>query len=155
MNQKAKRQQLQREINQILERREALRTEQRDNPNAETEKELRSLRPTLTHAERALEQFESKLVLQEARRRGITVSKDTDWWSTDRGDYDNHGWEPQFVDDMTTYWLSGIGRAMVTRLIKDDRKKNIEWWVRIVGPLIAAAISLLGLVVALVTVAKK
>lgn len=136
-----------------MERREALRAEQRAKPNAETEKQLRSLRPTLLYAERAFEQFESNLLVQEAVRRGITISKDADWWSSDRSDYE-HCQDQQFVDDMTTYWLSRTGRAMVTRLIKDDRKKNIEWWVKLVVPLIAALISLLGLIVALITVSK-
>ena len=55
---------------------------------------------------------------------------------------------------MYTTWLSEIGQAMVTRLIADDRKKNIEWWMKIVIPLLTLMISLMGLIVALVTVAR-
>jgi hypothetical protein len=94
-------------------------------------------------------------LVNEARRRGIALSKDADWWSTDRKDYEGHGWDEQFVEDMSSTWLSETGRAMVTRLIADDRKKNIEWWIKILTPLLAAVISLMGLIVALVTVSRK
>jgi hypothetical protein len=94
-----------------------------------------------------------KLLIDKARLRGIAIPKEPDWWITDRKEYESHG--EQFANDMTTVWLSETGRAMVTRLINDDRKKNIEWWIKIVVPLAAALISLMGLLVALLTVARK
>ena len=148
MIERKERQHLQREINLIKKRREGLRTEQRANPNRQTEAALRELRPGLKIAERNLEQFESRLLVKEALRRRIAISKDADWWTSDRADYEGHGWEEQFINDMTATWLSETGQAMVKRLIADDRKKNIEWWAKIVLPL-------LGLIVALVTVARR
>jgi hypothetical protein len=155
MNEKKRRQDLQREISLILQMREELRAKQRLDPSTETEMELINLRAPLKGVQKQLGEFESKLLIDEARRRGISIPKEPDWWSTDRGDYEGHGWQEQFVVDMSTCWLSETGRAMVTRLIKDDRKKNIEWWVKMVAPLLAALISLMGLVVALVTVARR
>lgn len=150
-----KRQHLQREISLIRERREELRNEQHANPNRETETALRELRPRLRLAEKDLEQFESRQLVKEALRRGIAISKDADWWTNDRADYEGHGLEEQFINDMYMTWLSETGRAMVTRLIADDRKKNIEWLMKIVIPLLTILISLMGLIVALVTVARK
>lgn len=63
--------------------------------------------------------------------------------------------DSQFLDDLTVRWLTKTGRLMVANLLKEERKRNIEWWVKIVTPVLAALISLLGLVVALVTVSKK
>jgi hypothetical protein len=150
-----KRQHLQREISVIKEGREELRAEQHTNPNRQTEAALRELRPRLRYAERNLEQFESRLLVKEAIRRGIAISKEADWWTNDRVDYEGRGLEEQFINDMYTTWLSETGRAMVTRLIADDRKKNIEWWMKIVIPLLTIMISLMGLIVALVAVARK
>ena len=155
MIEKKKREHLQREISLIKERREVLRSEQHANPNRQTEAALRELRPGLRLAERNLEQFESRLLVKEALRRGIAISKDADWWTNDRVDYEGHGFEEQFINDMYTTWLSETGRAIVIRLIADDRKKNIEWWVKIVIPLLTILISLMGLIVALVTVARR
>lgn len=154
MGQRKQHQQLQREISLIRARREILRAEQHANPNRQTEAQLRELRPGLRLAERNLEQFESRLLVKEAHRRGLVISKDADWWTNDRLDYEGHGFEEQFINDMYTTWLSEIGQAMVTRLIADDRKKNIEWWMKIVIPLLTLMISLMGLIVALVTVAR-
>lgn len=153
MNQKERRKDLQREISLILQTREDLRRQQRANPNTQTEIELINLRAPLKGVQRQLEQFESKLLIDEARRRGIAIPKEPDWWNTDRQEYEGHG--EQFASDMATSWLSETGRAMVTRLIRDDRKKNVEWWIKIAAPLLAGLISLMGLVVALVTVARK
>jgi len=154
VGQRKQHQQLQREISLIRARREILRAEQHANPNRQTEAQLRELRPGLRLAERNLEQFESRLLVKEAHRRGLVISKDADWWTNDRLDYEGHGFEEQFINDMYTTWLSEIGQAMVTRLIADDRKKNIEWWMKIVIPLLTLMISLMGLIVALVTVAR-
>jgi hypothetical protein len=152
---KSKRQELQREINLIKKERERLCVEQQANPNGQTVAAIRELRPKLKLAEKNLEQFESRRLVKEALQRGIAISKDADWWTNDRADYEGRGFEEQFINDMYTTWLSETGRAMVTRLIADDRKKNIEWWMKIVIPLLTIMISLMGLVVALVTVARK
>jgi hypothetical protein len=131
------RKQLQSEISAIKKRREVLRDEQHISPNRNTEAALRELRPGLRLAEKRLEQFESGLLVKEAHRRGLVISKDADWWSSDRGDYEGHGWDEQFIKDMTATWLSESGRAIVRRLIAEDRKKNIEWWFRIIMPLLS------------------
>jgi hypothetical protein len=94
--------------------------------------------------------YSRKLAVEES-----PFSKDSDWWSNDRADFEGYGRDQQFIDDMTSTWLSEIGRAMVVRLISDDRKKNVEWWIKIVTPLLAAIISLMGLIVALVTVSRS
>jgi hypothetical protein len=73
VSEKEKRKQLQREVTAIKVERELLRSEQRANPNSQTEAQLRQLRPRLSLAERNLEQFESRVLLKEARRRGIAI----------------------------------------------------------------------------------
>jgi lipopolysaccharide export LptBFGC system permease protein LptF len=58
-------------------------------------------------------------------------------------------------DYAVTDWLSDAGGIGAAKLIRQERRTNAEWWVKIVTPLLAALISLLGLVVALVTVSRK
>jgi|GEM_PF-2187368 len=97
-----------------------------------------------------LERVRSTATLNEAHRLAIEVpsaQEKTAWWSND--------YEDGMPDEAVTEWLSEGGELGVTKLIKEEKRKNIEWWIRIITPLVAAAISLLGLIVALVTVSKK
>jgi len=40
-------------------------------------------------------------------------------------------------------------------MIKEERRRDIEWWVKILTPLLATLITLLSLVIALISVSKK
>ena len=97
-----------------------------------------------------LEQLESALLIESARRLSVEIPSKRDkpgWWSSDQ--------EPGMPDYAVTDWLSDTGRIGAAKLIRQERRTNAEWWVKIVTPLLAALISLLGLVVALVTVSRK
>ena len=111
--------------------------EQRDHA-AEAEFERRC-----NHHMQKLEMFESSLLTIEARRLGIEIPENSQWGRNRNAESNGH------------YWLSDFGRTGVTKLIKEERRKNIEWWIKLITPILSALISLLGLIVALVTVSKK
>jgi hypothetical protein len=98
----------------------------------------------LGYREMELERFESNLLINEARKLAIKIpSEHSDWWIEDKGNVP------------VTRWLSLTGQLGVSKLIKDERRKSIEWWVKIITPLLGALISILGLIVALVSISRK
>ena len=98
-----------------------------------------------------LEIFESQIIIAKARRRAIDLPGRRDkphWWSDDNDS------DAPLPDYAITWWLNEYGRTGTAKLVKDEWKKDVEWWIKIVTPLLGVLISLLGLVVALVTILK-
>jgi hypothetical protein len=99
-----------------------------------------------------LDKLESERLLRKANSLGIEFPKASDWWweDDDAGKFspDGETWEGK-------YYLTDIGKAGVSKLIREERRKNVEWWVKIITPILSAIIALLGLIVALVSVSKK
>jgi hypothetical protein len=94
--------------------------------------------------------LESSTVINRARQYNIEIPPSQDkpsWWTNNYLDREN-GAEP-------TEWLSAVGRSGLSKLIREERRKNIEWWVRTLTPIVTALISLLGLVVALLSLSKR
>src|SRR5258706_4929104 len=92
--------------------------------------------------ETEIQKVESKLLRMEAYYLGIeypTKEEKPDWW----------------ISDETESWLSEKGLIRLNNLVKAERRKNIEWWVKIVTPLIGSLISLLGLIIALITILRN
>src|SRR6267143_2098786 len=93
----------------------------------------------------SLSNWSQSLLIESARRLVVEIPSKRDktsWWSSDQ--------EPGMPDHAVTDWLSDTGRIGAAKLTRQERRTNTEWWVKIVTPLLAALISLLGLVVALV-----
>jgi len=100
--------------------------------------------------ERDSDTFESNVIISKAQRLAIEVpTADTkpSWWDNDSDD--------NMPSDATSQWLSEIGRTGVSKMIKEERRRDIEWWVKILTPLLATLITLLSLVIALISVSKK
>lgn len=53
------------------------------------------------------------------------------------------------------YWLSEKGRRAVANLIRDERRKSWEWRIKVLTPILAILVSVLGLVIALVSLLLK
>ena len=99
----------------------------------------------LYSSERELDKLETDRLLRKAHKRGIKISSEAYWW------YEDTDYEGRDVS-----YLTDIGKAGISRLIREDRKASIQWWVTtIVVPLITALISVLSLLVALVSVSSK
>ena len=91
--------------------------------------------------------LETERLLRKARRLGIEFPEASNWWFDDS--------EVEADPDKVHFYLTPIGQSGVSRLIREERRKTIEWWVKIITPILSAVIALLGLVVALVSVSKK
>lgn len=98
----------------------------------------------LVSAQVELAELETERLIRKARRRGIELPKEPSWW-----------WEDAEPDGNEVFYLTDIGRAGVARLIREDKRASIEWWVKITVPVLTAIITLLSLVVALVSVSRK
>lgn len=99
--------------------------------------------------------IESEVLTNQARSLGIEIPNRKDWWFDDYDEQIEAGVPSELLDDVGSQWLSSTGRLMVSSMIRKERRQSVEWWVKIITPLLAAIISLLGLVVALVTVSRK
>ena|ERR1051326_3967317 len=89
---------------------------------------------------------ESDFVLEKAERYAIEIPTEQEkpsWWERS----DEYG--------ESIRWLSPIGRTAVLKLVQEEKRRIIEWRVKVLAPILSALISLLGLVIALITVLKK
>ena len=114
-------------------------------------KQRRKLRQTLSQQRLNLEFFESNRVIRKARRRAIDLPSRRDkphWWNDDQ---DEEGSVPEYA---VSRWLSETGRTGVLKLIKQERRSDIEWWAKLLGGLIGSLTALLGVVVALVSISS-
>jgi len=89
-----------------------------------------------------LEFFESELLLAKAERLGIDLPERKDWWSND--DVMN-----ELSPDDVTWWLSQKGRIGIANLIKQERRKDLEWWLKVIGALTGLGGVLIGIISAL------
>jgi hypothetical protein len=87
-----------------------------------------------------LEMFESALLLDKAERLGIERPEKRDWWAND----DIGGSSP----DDVSWWLSQKGRIGVANLIKQERRKDFEWWLKVIAALVGLGGVLIGIILA-------
>ncbi len=92
--------------------------------------------------------------LYEALKWGIKVPDDKGWWKDDQP-YTGGLSAGELLDTLHSERLTALGRAGVERLIREERRKSVEWWIRVITPILSALIALLSIVVALVSVSKQ
>ncbi|HEX8475041.1 MAG TPA: hypothetical protein VF666_13510 [Pyrinomonadaceae bacterium] len=115
--------------------------------DSEQAQEQKKLRNKLYPLKERLDAIETERLTKKAHRLGIELPSNSNWWWSDI----EHVSSP----DEATFYLTDIGKAGVSKLIRDEKRKNIEWWVKTITPILGALISLLGLIVALVSVSRK
>jgi lipopolysaccharide export LptBFGC system permease protein LptF len=115
--------------------------------DSEQAKEQEKLQDKLYPLKQRLDAIETERLTKKARQLGIEIPSNRTWWWDDL-DYVSS-------PDEATFYLTDIGKAGVSKLIREERRKNIEWWVKTITPILGALISLLGLVIALISVSKK
>jgi hypothetical protein len=110
-----------------------------------------SAREELRASEKQLEGLEYKRLLTKATKLGVDIptheEKSTWWESNSRGGFD--------FGPATVYWLSDAGMAGVSKLIREERRKNVEWWVRTVGSVAGLLTGLLGALIGVIAFLKK
>lgn len=103
-----------------------------------------ALKDAISHSQRELAALETDRLMRKARRRGIQFPKEPSWW-----------WEDTDYNGNDVFYLTDVGIAGASRLIREDRRATIEWWTKIIVPLLTTLISILSLLVALVSVSRK
>ena len=88
-----------------------------------------------------LEMSETDRLLRKVRKLGIDYKSESTWWV-----------ENEITEQS---WLSNVAHAKLRKLIRDERFNIAEKWVKILVPVLTAVISILGLIVALVSVIKS
>jgi hypothetical protein len=113
----------------------------------EDQEKLAKLHIKLSGRELRLAVIDTDRLLRKVRQLGIELppKKDSWWWD----DMDYAG-----PDDYRSY-LTDIGKASVSKLIREERRKNIEWWVKIVVTIITALTGLVGSLIGVLSVLNK
>lgn len=95
-----------------------------------------------------LDILESNCLLAKAERLGVEVSSEKpDWWYP-KDFFKNTGVTVGEV-------LSEKGQDRVHKLIRRERRQDVEWWVKILSPILALIVSALGLILALTSIARR
>jgi hypothetical protein len=114
-------------------------------------KAVQELQSKLSSLNHRLNRFEGDLLVKEARRRGIDVPRPSDWWANDAEQYLNSSIPSSELDDFIDWWLTETGRFAVFRLIKLDKRANLEWWLKV----LAALTGLGGTAIGIISVLKR
>lgn len=77
-----------------------------------------------------------------AERLGIDIPDRQNWWANDDA-------EGNLSPDDTTWWLSEKGRIGLANLIKQERRKDFEWWLKVIAALTGLGGVFIGIISAL------
>ena len=80
--------------------------------------------------------FETERLTEKASKRGVDVPNDKDGWWRETG---------AAIDGAPLMVLTDNGKAGVRRLIRAERLKTTEQWVRIIIPILALIVAILAL----------
>lgn len=119
-----------------------------DSPEYHSPRELPELGYDIRFCEQELDKLETTRLVRNALRLGIQIPEEESWWEEDESEAGDGSYKPYD-------YLTQVGKENVSRLIRDERRKNVEWWVKVITPILSALIALLGLIVALVSVSRK
>lgn len=129
------------QIKDATERRNAsLRAGERD---LET---LMEIQREIHRGEQELLILESEALFRKAERYAIEIPLTPSWWWDDSVS----GLPPE---DVSRY-LTKVGQVGVKKLIRDERRNNIEWWLKVAGLFITLLTGLLGTLIGVIALLK-
>jgi hypothetical protein len=73
------------------------------------------------------------------------------WWD----DMEDHGGTIEEIEAATQFYFTDKGEAAARRLIREDKRKNVEWWVKVVGAIAALVTGMLGALIGVLAFLKK
>jgi len=103
---------------------------------SELQRDLRSK----THA---IDQMEWQLLKEKAKRLGVefpSIRERPSWWDND--------FEEGMPEYAVSYWPNEAGKFGLRKMIKEEQRKNFEWW-------FTKIILLLSFIIAFVSVIRK
>ncbi len=95
---------------------------------------------------------ETDELMREALRWGVETPHGETMW---KDDSEQHGGTIEEIQDATSFWLTEKGKVTVRRLLREAKKTNAEWWVKIIVSIVAAITGLLGALIGVVAILKK
>jgi hypothetical protein len=123
--------------------RRAMAGESNKNRRSELTRDLRDR----THT---VEILESDLIVEQAQQLGIELEKSS-WWLDDVDPDDPGGPPPEYA---ITRWLSPLGNAVATRRIREERRKDIEWKVKLIVTILTALTGIGGILIGILAFLK-
>jgi len=90
-----------------------------------------------------LDRLTTKQLIRRAAQANIEIPKES--W--------HYVKDPDFPGFMPLDWyLKEPGQRTVQKLLKKERRDNIEWWIKVLGPILSLLVAILGLIVAALTI---
>ncbi|MDT4896503.1 MAG: hypothetical protein QOH25_1580 [Acidobacteriota bacterium] len=102
-----------------------------------------------------VEARETTALKREATRLGIDIPRRADWWWEDEDGYEGMTLEAIELTREQNLYLTELGKAGVKKLIRDEKRRNVEWWLRVVGSIIALITGLLGALIGVLAFLTK
>jgi hypothetical protein len=94
-----------------------------------------------------IDAIDTDRLMNTVHKLGIELpAKKADWWWDDMDDVG--------PEDYRSY-LTERGKMGVSKLIRDERKKNIEWWAKIIGTVITLLTGLVGSIIGVLAILYK
>lgn len=107
---------------------------------------ISKLRDKINGRKMKLSALDTDRLLKKMNKLGIEVPVQKEWWWNDI-DY--------VGPDEFQYYLTDFGKASVLKLIKEERRRNTEWWVKTVVTVILALTGLIGSIIGILSVLNK
>jgi hypothetical protein len=95
---------------------------------------------------------ETDKLIAALQRRGVPLPKGSHFWLNDMEEQSGTLEEIQLS---TRDYFTPEGKYEANHLIRNDKRKNVEWWIKIVGQLGALVTGLLGALIGVLAVLKK
>lgn len=109
----------------------------------------------------ATERRETDTLKHEALKLGIEIPNHSAWWWDDVENFGGSLQNWEIVKDEFTY-LTDVGKIGVRKLIRDEKRKeiewkrkNIEWWIKIIVTVITALTGLVGALIGVFAILRK
>ena len=98
------------------------------------------------------EAVETDTVIAELQRRGIPLPHGSEFWFNDM---EEQSGTLEEIELSTRSYFTPAGKAEANHQIKLDRRRNIEWWVKIIGQIGVLLTGLLGALIGLLAIIRK
>ena len=99
-----------------------------------------------TWRETELGRIRTDKLVRRAERRGIDLRAKQDWWTEKKWDLDEDE-----MDNNQVKVLTESGLAQAKRLIRNDFRQSVKWWVEVVGQVAVALTGLGGIVIGILS----
>ena|SRR5258707_8852059 len=95
---------------------------------------------------------ETDTLIAELQRRGIPLPKGKQFWFDD---LEEQSGTLEEIELSTRSYFTPAGKYEANRLIRIDKRGNVEWWIKIIGQVGALVTGILGALIGVLAFLKK